>query len=317
MRALWYEAPGSAAVRDGAPGEGPVRVRSLWSGISRGTERLVFEGRVPASERERMRAPMQEGAFPFPVKYGYANVGRVTEGPEDLLGRTVFALAPHQVEFRTAPERVTPVPDAVPARRATLAANMETALNAVWDGDVAPGDRVAVIGAGLVGVLTAFVARHHGGCDVTLVDKLGERQAVASALAVPFASDTAGLGEFKRVFHTSASAAGLATGLDLLAFEGTLVEMSWFGAEPVPVPLGGAFHSRRLRIVASQVGHVAPSRRATTGYRERMAQALALLADPRLDALITAEVAFVDLPARLPQILSRDAEGIATVIRYP
>ncbi|HEU0221663.1 MAG TPA: zinc-binding alcohol dehydrogenase [Paracoccaceae bacterium] len=315
-RALWYVAPGRAEIRLGAPGTGPLLVETLWSGLSRGTERLIFEGLVPPGEFTRMRAPMQEGELPFPVKYGYANAGRVREGPPQLLGRTVFALAPHQAAFRAGEEQVLPLPEGVPPRRATLAANMETALNAIWDAGLAPGSNVAVIGAGLVGCLTAYLARHQAGCTVTLVDPREERRLAASELGVNFAPAGTPLGECGTVFHASASAEGLAAGLDMLALEGTLIEMSWYGAEPVPVPLGGAFHANRLRIVSSQVGHVAPSRRATTTRRGRLAEALALLADPRLDGLITTEIAFEELPARLPALLARDAPGIATAIRY-
>jgi hypothetical protein len=320
--ALWYVAPGRAEIRAGAEGEGAILVETLWSGLSRGTERLVFEGRVPPGEGARMRAPMQAGEFPFPVRYGYAAVGLVAEGPADLVGRAVFALAPHQTRFRAAPGQVVAVPAGVPPRRAILAANMETALNAIWDAgpgaEPGAGSRVAVIGAGLVGCLTAFLAAHVAGSAVTLIDTNPERRVAAAQIGVNFATGSpAGAAEgFDIVFHTSASAAGLATGLDLLAFEGTLIEMSWYGAGTVAVPLGGAFHSRRLTIRASQVGAVAPSRRGTTTHRDRLAEALALLADPRLDALITGEVAFEDLPARLPALLARDAPGIATAVRY-
>lgn len=316
LDALWYTGPGRAAIRPGAAGAGELLVETLWSGLSRGTERLVFEGRVPPSEHGRMRAPMQEGDFPFPVKYGYANVGRVAEGPPALLGRTVFSLAPHQAAFRCRAGDVLVLPEGLPPRRAVLAANMETALNAIWDAEPGPGDRVAVIGAGLVGCLTAFLARHLAGASVILCDRLPERQITAAHLGVDFVTEPSGLGEMRLVFHASASAAGLAAGLDMLGLEGTLVELSWHGAEPVPVPLGGAFHARRLRILSSQVGHVAPSRRATHGPRDRLAEALRLLADPRLDALITGEVAFRDLPAALPRLLARDAPGIATAIRH-
>jgi NADPH:quinone reductase-like Zn-dependent oxidoreductase len=319
-RALWYVNAGQAEIRQGAAGAGPVRVETLWSGLSRGTERLVLEGRVPEGERERMRAPAQEGDFPFPVKYGYAAVGRVAEGPAELRGRIVFALHPHQAGFRCQPDFVLRVPEGVPARRAILAANMETALNAIWDAGLAAGDRIAVIGAGLVGCLTAFLARHHAGAEATLIDRIAERRVTAAELGVRFVTsaeaDTALQKNFKTVFHTSASAAGLALGLDLLGFEGTLVEMSWFGAGPVPVPLGGAFHSRRLRIQSSQVGHVAPAMRASVSHRDRLARALALLADARLDALITGEVAFAGLPDALPRLLAQDAPGIATAVRY-
>ena len=317
-RALFYTAPGAAAIRPvtlppAAPGT--VLVRTLFTGISRGTERLVFAGAVPESEHARMRAPHQAGDFPFPVKYGYAAVGIAEDGPAEIRGRHVFALHPHQTRFRLPAGEVLPLPEDVPPERAVLAANAETALNAIWDAELVSGARVLVLGAGLLGCLiAAFLSRLHDSVDVC--DRLAERAAALSEFRVNFVSPDALGGDYALVFHTTATAEGLALALDQAAFEGTVLELSWFGAGPVPVPLGGAFHSRRLTIRASQVGHVAPARRATTSRRARLAEALALLADPRLDALITGEVAFDSLPAALPHLLAADAPGIATRIRY-
>lgn len=318
-RALWHVAPRRSELRDTParrPGEGEVGVRTLWSGISRGTERLVFEGRVPESERERMRAPMQEGNFPFPVKYGYMAVGVVEHGPASLVGRCVFALHPHQ-SFFTAPERaVTPLPDDLPPRRAVLAANMETALNAVWDSGAGPGDRIAVVGGGALGLLTAAILSRLPGARVCLSDISSAPKAVAEALHVEFTQGPPMFQGCDLAFHTSATAGGLRAALEALGDEGTLVEMSWHGAGETPVPLGGAFHARRLRIVSSQVGAIPPARRPRWDYARRLAVAVDLLRDPRFDALITEEVAFDDLPSRMPEILAPGAPGVATVVRY-
>lgn len=315
-RALWYVAPGRSELRPGAAGAGDVGVRTLWSMVSRGTERLVFDGRVPSSEFARMRAPFQEGDFPFPVKYGYAAVGVVETGPEALVGRHVFALHPHQSRFLLDAEALVLVPAGLPPRRAALAANMETALNALWDSGAGPGDRIAVIGAGLVGCLVARLAVRIPSVDVVLKDKLTRRRDVAGRLDVNFTSGAFARDDFDIAIHTSASAGGLADALACLGPEGRLVEMSWYGAGDVPAPLGGAFHSRRLSIVSSQVGEVSPSRRPRWSHRRRLAKALELLDDPALDALITDEVAFDNLPGRMPGILAPDAPGVATIIRY-
>lgn len=321
-RALWYEGPGRAALRPAdlaAPEADEARIATLWSALSRGTERLVFEGRVPAAEFGRMRAPLQEGQFPFPVKYGYCAVGRVEAGPDEWLGRTVFALHPHQDRFVAPVSLLAAVPDAVPARRASLAANMETALNALWDSGAGPGDRIAVVGAGVVGLLVSCLAARLPGAEVTVVDLLPERARIAESFGARFAlpeqaADAAADADV--VFHTSAHPAGLATALTLGGLEATIVEMSWYGAGDVGAPLGEAFHSRRLKLVSSQVGQVSPSRRPRWTHGRRLARALDLLADDRLDALIDAEVAFADLPAALPRILSPRAGGLATVVRY-
>ena len=321
--ALWYEAPGQAAIRTtdlGPLREDWARVRMLWSAVSRGTERLVFTGHVPASEAQRMRAPFQDGEFPFPVKYGYCAVGRVEAGPADLTGREVFCLHPHQTVFDAPAHALTLLPDRLPARRAVLAANMETALNALWDSAAGPGDRIVVVGAGVVGLLVGFLAARLPGADVTVVDVDASRADVTRALGARFATPDR-LPETCRdadvVFHASASQAGLATALSCAGFEARIVELSWYGDASIAMPLGGAFHSRRLSIVSSQVGQVSPGRRARWTYARRLAKALELLLDDRLDTLISEEVLFGDLPAALPRILSSGAAGLVTAVRYP
>jgi threonine dehydrogenase-like Zn-dependent dehydrogenase len=318
--ALWYESPGVVSLRAAPlpePAPGAARVRTVFSGISRGTERLVLGGRVPPDEYSRMRAPMQEGDFPFPVKYGYCAVGRVEAGPTDLLGRTVFCLHPHQDRFIAPVAMLSPVPDDVPPRRATLAANMETALNAVWDSGAGPADRIVVIGGGIVGLLVGFIGAGLPGARVTLSDIDPARAAIAEALGMAFARPDALPRDADVVLHTSASAAGLAKAIDCAGTEAAIVELSWYGDGTVAVPLGGAFHSRRLRIVASQVGMVSPSRRPRWPYARRLAAALELLRDPRLDALVTTTIDFADAAGELPRALAPGALGLAPVIRYP
>lgn len=291
-------------------------VRALWSGISRGTERLVFEGRVPESEHERMRAPFQRGDFPFPVIYGYCMVGEVEDGPRDLLGKAVFALHPHQSRFVLPADALTVLPGDLPPRRATLAANMETALNALWDGGVGPGDRVAVVGGGVLGGLVAGLCGAMPGVETVLIDRNAARRTLADDMNVIFRPPADAPSDCDIVFHTSSSASGLETAIRCAGFEGAVVEMSWHGEGRVPVPLGGAFHSRRLRLLSSQVGHVSPARRARWSHARRLAKALDLLRDGRFDALLTGEVAFAELPGALPALLAPDAPGLGTVVRY-
>jgi threonine dehydrogenase-like Zn-dependent dehydrogenase len=297
-------------------GEGDALVRTLWTGLSRGTERLVFEGRIPLDEHDRMRAPFQEGDFPFPVKYGYCAVGVVEEGPGDLVGREVFCLHPHQDRFIAPVSMLTPLPQGLPARRAVLAANMETALNGVWDSGVGPGSRVVVIGCGVVGLLIGALVAQIPGVDATLIDIDSSRADIARSLGCEFTKPLDAPGDADVVFHASASAPGLACALACAGDETTIVEMSWYGADTVAAPLGLAFHSRRLRLISSQVGMISPAYRPRWNYRRRLEKALALLADPRLDALITEEVAFADLHDALPRLLAPGAPGLCTAIRY-
>jgi threonine dehydrogenase-like Zn-dependent dehydrogenase len=317
--ALWYVGPGQIELRPETllqPDATQVLVATEFSGVSRGTERLIMAGKVGQSEWERMRAPLQAGSFPYPVKYGYCATGLVERGPKELTGRRVFVLHPHQTRFVAPASMATPLPDGLPSRRATLAANMETALNAVWDSGAGPADKVVVVGGGIVGLLIAYLAAGLPGADVTVVDLAAERAVIAKSFGAQFATPGQCPEDADVVFHATASAPGLATAISAAGFEATVVEVSWFGDGATPTPLGGAFHSRRLKLVSSQVGHVATSRRARWSYRRRLEAALRLLQDDRLDALIAEEIAFSDAPAKLPVLLGPAAKGLAPIIKY-
>jgi NADPH:quinone reductase-like Zn-dependent oxidoreductase len=318
-RALWYVAAGKAELRPQSlaplqPGE--ARVRTLFSGISRGTERLICSGAVPPQEYGAMRAPLQEGAFPFPVKYGYCAVGTVDDGPEAMVGKTVFCLHPHQDVFNAPVAMLAAVPDGVPAKRATLAANMETALNAMWDSAAGPGDRIVIVGAGIVGLLVAALSAALPGTEVTVVDVVESRRDLANAMNAKFALPADAPADADVVFHTSATGAGFNAAIAAAGIEATLVEMSWYGATAITANLGGAFHSRRLKLISSQVGGVSPSRRPRWTYARRLAKALDLLGDARFDALVAEEIAFNDLPSRLPAVLTAEGASLPPVIAY-
>ncbi|WP_405867429.1 zinc-binding alcohol dehydrogenase [Streptomyces sp. NBC_00005] len=317
-RAFWLGRPGLGEIRSTelpGPKEGEVLVRSLFSGVSRGTETLVFRGGVPQSQHAAMRAPFQEGDFPAPVKYGYLNVGLVEEGPDELVGRTVFCLYPHQTRYVVPAAAVTVVPENIPAERAVLAGTVETAVNALWDAAPLVGDRIAVVGGGMVGCSVAALLARFPGVHVQLVDADPARAKTAEALGVDFALPEDALGERDLVVHASATEQGLARALELLAAEGTVVELSWYGDRKVSLPLGEAFHSRRLTIRSSQVGTVSPAR-ANRSYADRLAIALDLLADPALDALVTGECAFEELPDVMPRLASGEIPALCHRVRY-
>jgi NADPH:quinone reductase-like Zn-dependent oxidoreductase len=318
--ALWYVGPGRAEIREETLAPlvpHHVRVRAPHGAISRGTEALVLAGRVPETEFERMRAPFMDGTFPFPVKYGYATVGRVESGLDHLVGHIIFALHPHQTLFDVPAEAMVPVPKGVPPERAVLAANMETAINAVWDAAPRPADRIAIVGAGVVGALVAFCLKKSvADADVTLVDVNPSRAELAQAFGVRFSHPDAAPFDCDLVVHTSATAAGLATALNLAADEATVLELSWYGAGIVAVPLGGAFHSRRLRLISSQVGKVAPSHRKDWTRRARLELALQFTSAPELEVLMEPAVAFRDLPSRLPAILAPLSGALCQRIDY-
>jgi threonine dehydrogenase-like Zn-dependent dehydrogenase len=315
--AFWLAYPGRGEIRPvrlSEPGDGDVMVRTLHSGVSRGTETLVFRGGVPESQQHLMRAPFQEGDFPAPVKYGYLNVGVVEQGPPALTGRTVFSLYPHQTRYVVPADAVTVVPDSVPPARAVLAGTVETAVNAVWDAAPLIGDRIAVVGGGMVGCSVAGVLARLPGARVQLVDADPARAAVAGALGVGFALPADAAGNCDLVIHASATPAGLTRSLELLAAEGTVIELSWYGDRQVSVPLGEFFHSRRLTVKSSQVGGIPPGRRRT--YADRLALALDLLADPAFDALITGGCAFAELPEVLPRLADGSLPALCHLVTY-
>jgi NADPH:quinone reductase-like Zn-dependent oxidoreductase len=317
--AFWITSPAKGkliTLELAPPGDDELRVKTLYSAISRGTESLVFSGNVPPSEARRMRAPFQEGEFSFPVKYGYINVGIVEQGPQSLQGKTVFCLYPHQTRYNVPAASVAPLPPDVPPERAILAANMETAINALWDAQPGIGDRISVVGAGVVGSLVAWLASRIIGCHVQLVDINSDRDSVAEKLGVSFAQPHNAQVDRDLVFHASASSDGLNTALDIAGFEASIIELSWFGKQSSAINLGGAFHSRRLQIKSSQVGHIAPQQRPRWDFSRRLALAMTLLNDRCLDVLISGESDFSDMPDTLRRLSEPNSAALCHRVCY-
>lgn len=317
--AFWLREPGCGEIRSvQLPPVGPadVLVRTVRTAISRGTESVVFSGRVPPSQWEAMRAPFQEGGFPGPVKYGYLSVGVVELGPSHLVGRTVFCLHPHQTAYVVPASAVTVVPSDVPVARAVLTGLVETAVNALWDAAPMLGDRVAVVGGGALGCCVARLLARFPGVSVTLVDVDPARADVAAALGVRFARPEEAPDGLDLVVHASATSEGLQRSLELLAPEGTVVELSWYGDRETTLSLGGAFHSGRLSVRSSQVGSVAADRRGRRTTAERLELALDLLRDRRFDALLTGRSPFTELPEVMPRLVSGDLPALCHSVTY-
>lgn len=319
---LWHVAPGRCELREERlriPAPDEVQVRMIASGISRGTERLVHRGRVPESQHAAMRCPLQEGELSFPVKYGYAAVGVVEHGPAQWIGRRVFVLQPHQTRFVAPIAMCAPIPDAIPDRRAVLAANMETALNAMWDAAPRLGERAMVIGAGVVGLLCTFLLARIPGIRVCAVDRDPARARLAKSLGAEFFAPEGAPGDQELIVHASASEAGLRLALDRAGFEGRILEASWFGDAEPALPLGAGFHQKRLRLLSTQVGSVSPAMRGRRAYADRMALALSLLDDARLDALLGPAVPFAELPSSMSALLDPPAgapQPLCPIILY-
>jgi len=318
--AYWTVAPGRGELREQPlkpPGPGEAVVRAVHSGVSRGTELLVHRGGVPPAVAATMRAPFQEGDLPGAVKYGYLSVGVVEQAEDaELLGRTVFCLYPHQDRYVVPVSALTVVPDGVPAHRAVLAGTVETAVNAIWDATPRLGDRIAVIGAGMVGSSVAALLRTFPLQRLELVDVDESRRPIAERLGVPLVTPAEAAGECDVVVHCSASGAGLRRGLELLGDEGELIELSWYGDRPVTVDLGAEFHARRLNIRASQVGAVSASRRARRSYADRLGLALDLLQDPVFDVLISSHGEFADLPETMHRLAAGELGALCHVVDY-
>jgi NADPH:quinone reductase-like Zn-dependent oxidoreductase len=320
--ALWHIAPGLCELRDERvrlPAEDELQIRTIASGISRGTERLVHHGRVPPSQHGVMRCPMQEGELSFPVKYGYAAVGVVEQGPAEWIGRRVFALHPHQTRFVAPISMCARIPEAIPDTRAVLAANMETALNILWDAAPRLGERAMVIGAGVVGLLCAFLLARIPGLHVCAIDRDPARARLAKSLGAEFFAPDAAPSDQELIVHASASEAGLRLALDRAGFEARILEASWFGDAEPALPLGAAFHQKRLQLISTQVGSVSPAMRGRRAYADRMALALSLLDDIRLDPLVGPAVPFAELPSSMTALLDPPAgapQPLCPIILY-
>lgn len=318
-RQFWIRSPGHGEITRSelAPGGADdVLVHTRYSGVSRGTESLVFRGEVPPSQAQAMRAPFQEGEFPAPVKYGYTSVGDVLEGPGDVTARTVFCLFPHQDRYRVPVTAVAPLPDGLPPARAVLAATMETAVNVIWDARPTAGDRILVVGAGVVGLLCGWLCRGIPGAEVIAVDVNPARAPVAAALGLAFRTDMPETADADLVIHASGHPDGLTSAMRAAGMEATIVEASWYGNRSVPLPLGEAFHSRRLTLRSSQVGHLNPQRRPRWTHARRLTLALDLLCDSRLDVLITGESRFEELPEVMARLCQAPGDTLCHRIRY-
>lgn len=310
-RALWLDAPGRAVLRDTELpplAEGWSRLQAIASAISPGTERLVATGRVPAEVAETMRCPYMEGAFPFPVKYGYSLVGRLDDG------RIAHVLHPHQevAHVRTADLRI--VPDDVPPERATLAANLETAVTALWDARIAPGERALVIGFGIVGSVVARLLTRVAGVEVDVLEPDATKRGLAQRMGFHAIAEPGS--DYDIAFGASGAPEEVQIALDAIGAEGRVVALSWLGTREVRLQLGGTFHSGRKQLISSQVSHIPPHMRARWDYARRTRLVFALLRDPIFDEHITRAVAFDELPRFYEELCAGGAGGLSIAVRY-
>ena len=317
-RAFWLAAGGRGLIRAEALPDPPADwcvVKTRFSAVSPGTERLVALGRVPVSLREEMRCPYMGGHFPFPVKYGYSLVGEVVSGPADLRGRAVHVLHPHQDICVVRREDVRPLPAGLPAERATLASNLETAVTAVWDSGAVLGERALVVGFGIVGSLIARLLSLSPGIDLEIVEPRRDRRMLAERMGFK-AFPEPGPGAFDLAFDAGGTPAGLQAAIDRVGVEGRVVAVSWFGARPVPLVLGGSFHSRRKRIVASQVSRIPGFLAPRWDVRRRTELVFRLLDRPEFDLHLSPPIPFSGLPELFRALRRRSPAGLGPLIAY-
>ncbi|MEN0004557.1 MAG: zinc-binding alcohol dehydrogenase [Bacteroidota bacterium] len=314
--ALWHLSSSTSSLLSSAipaPKEGQCLVKSEFSLISLGTERLVASGAVPVDLHQNMRVPYMEGSFELPVKYGYSLVGQVVTQGYPLSGKKVHLMHPHQSYCIVEAEALTLIPEKVPIRRAVLASNLETAVNAVWDSQVQIGDRVLVVGFGMIGALTALLLQQIAGVEVYIAERLPQRRALAQQLDFQLLAEET---DFDITFHTSSSSSGLQMAIDRLGYEGTSVELSWYGTKEVSMQLGASFHQQRKRLIASQVGQVPGSKQNRWDYRRRKQLVFQLLQQEKFDQLLTHEISLSEAPALFGKLREGTLEGIGWTIKY-
>ncbi|HSQ79372.1 MAG TPA: zinc-binding alcohol dehydrogenase [Candidatus Bathyarchaeia archaeon] len=317
-RAFWLTRKGRGALKAETldyPGGDWCVVRAMFSAVSPGTERLVAMDRVPAALRQEMRCPYMGGRFPFPVKYGYSLVGEVVQGPAELRGRVVHVLHPHQDFCVVRAKDVRPLPAGVPPARATLASNLETAITAAWDAEVMIGERILVVGFGVVGSLVARVLALGPAFEVTVAETRPDRRRLAESLGFRVAEGR-GEGHFDLAFDTSGAAAGLRSAVESVGLEGRVVAVSWFGTAPVPLDLGGTFHSRRKRIIGSQVSRLPGGLGPRWDTARRTELVFRLLERPEFDLHVGPAVSFTELPKTYGSLVGRRPQGLSPLIIY-
>jgi 2-desacetyl-2-hydroxyethyl bacteriochlorophyllide A dehydrogenase len=319
---IWFPKAQSVELRAeslSSPGPEEVRIEALASGISHGTEMLVYRGQVPADLP--LDLPTLRGSFAFPVKYGYASVGRVAEAGNAVTGveagDTVFVLHPHQTAYVVPASLATRLPADLPPEHGVFLANVETGVNVLLDARPRLGDRVIVFGQGVIGLVLTQLLRRVGVGRVIGVDPIPARRRLARELgadealppeeATPAAvrALTGGIGADLAI-EASGNPAALAAAVESVGQEGTVVVPSWYGTKPVCLPLGGSFHRGRVRIVSSQVGALDPALAPRWDRARRQALAIDMLARLQLDPLITHRIPF-----------ARAADAYALIDRHP
>jgi 2-desacetyl-2-hydroxyethyl bacteriochlorophyllide A dehydrogenase len=297
-----------------------VRIAAIASAISHGTEMLVFRGLVP--EGLELDLPTLRGSFTFPIKYGYASVGRVVEAGADVgclaVGDAVFVHHPHQSTYVVPATMPIRLPDGLDPLLGVFLANVETAVNVVVDAAPRLGERVAVFGQGVVGLLITQLLRRTGVSQIVVVEPVAQRRDLALALGADVALESGGsISDVDLAIEVSGNAAALDAALNSVAFGGTVVVASWYGTKTVPLMLGGAFHRRRLRIVSSQVSTIDAALQPRWTHQRRLALASQLLSELELTSLITHRFPIDRAAEAFALVDQHGDQTIQVVLTYP
>jgi threonine dehydrogenase-like Zn-dependent dehydrogenase len=318
--ALWHRSASESEIITGdiRKEEGKeLLVESFFSLVSIGTERTVALGMVPPEIREQMKVPYMEGSFSFPCKYGYSLVGKIIRGPAGLKNRFVHLMHPHQDMAWVHPSSVFPLPDGIPPRRAVLAGNMETAVNALWDSEISVGDSVLIAGFGIVGALIALLASCIPGVAIVVLETNEKRRSLAAKLGFDlFENFRTGNTPFDAALNTTGDENALQICIDNTGFESQVTEVSFYGTKAVSVRMGGNFHISRKRIAVSQVSNLPLKKLARWDHLRRKQLVYNLLKDNRFDCLVENAVPFHDAPVLFKLIRSNAMHEISVLLTY-
>ena len=316
----------------GIPQANEILVETLYTGISHGTEMLVYRGEVAPGLELDPSLKTFKGCFGFPIKYGYSNVGRIIELGSRVSGLRkgdiVFAHNPHETIYTISENQAMKLPEAVLPSWGIFIASVETAINCVWDANIHLGESVVIFGQGIIGLLITQLMRISGAGRIFTVDKLEKRRNISQKLGADFAFDpnkanlpsvitelTDGIGA-DVIIEASGSPDALDSALKLAAFQGTVVVVSWYGTKPVTLNLGEDFHRERVKIKSSQVSFVDPSLTPRWNIGRRMALALKILPQLNLKELISHIYPFEEAPSAYDKIDKNPEEVLQVILRY-
>ena len=289
-------------------------IKTLYSGISKGTEKLVSSGFVGKDQYKIMKSPFQEGTFSFPIKYGYINVGKVINGPKKLLHKNTFALYPHQDLFEINSKEVQILNESNNPKKYLLTANMETAINIFWDTQASNKDKIVIVGMGSVGILTAYYFKLQNYKNVFICDSNLKKKKFATLLGLNF-KDFKSIKDIDVVINTTSNYQIINKSFNKLNLEGKIVEASWYGNKKGIINLGGNFHSKRLKLISTQVSNIPKYLSNKHNYKSRLKLAIKALSSNKLLKLVNTESHFNNLEEDYVSIIN-NPDSIMHAIKY-